>query len=432
MKSGKHMDQKPQSKKIRNLFSDADEKPEAVISYDDEDLKERQKVRKVPKAVYLSSLLLLLVLVGLAVYMNWGKFTLETFGSWFKVQLMGTGTGDGFPVEIQGNTVYERNFIHTDGNVALLSDTDFTVLNSTGKEVFKVRHSFDNPALNSRGGNYILYNSGSTGYIVQTGSDTTVTDVTDKVPEGTEIPMDYPISAAAVAADGSYALAVQSTEYASTLRAYSKSGVYKYSFYLADKYITSMSISPSGTMAVISTLSSDKGELTSNLMVLDFNSSSGTPVNTHTSSDNMILEVLWTDDQKILAIGDKAALVCNAAEYTYTEHSYEGKQLTAYELSGSKAVLSISGYEHAGACTVMVLGGESPLQLDTEERVTSISSFSGTTAVLTGSTILFYDSTTGQQMGTANAGKDVKAIALANESTAYLLGISQIRIVSAE
>lgn len=106
--------------------------------------------------------------------------------------------------------------------------------------------------------------------------------------------------------------------------------------------------------------------------------------------------------------------------------------MTAYELSGSKAVLSISGYEHAGACTVMVLGGESPLQLDTEERVTSISSFSGTTAVLTGSTILFYDSTTGQQMGTANAGKDVKAIALANESTAYLLGISQIRIVSAE
>lgn len=431
MKSGKHMDPKSQGK-IRNLFADADDKPEASIEYDDEDLKERPKVRKVPKAVYLSSLLLLLVLVGLAVYMNWGKFTLETFGSWFKVQLMGTGTGDGYPVEIQGNTVYEKNFIHTDGNVALLSDTDFTVLNNTGKEVFKVRHSFDNPALRTRGGNYILYNSGGADYIVQTGSDTTVTDKTDKVPENTEAPVDYPISAAAVAADGSYALAVQSTEYASTLRAYSKTGVFKYSYYLADKYITSVSISPSGTMAVISTLSSDKGELTSSLLILDFNSSSGTPLNSYTSKDNMVMDVLWTDDQKILAIGDRAALLCDTASYVYTEYSYEGKQLTAYELGGDKAVLSISGYEHAGACTVMVLGGESPLQLETEERVSSISSFGGTTAVLTGSTIQFYDSTTGQQMGSADAGKDVKAIALANESTAYLLGISQIRMVSAE
>ena len=426
------MNDKSQTKKIRNLFQDSEEKPEAVIAYDDEDLKERHTVKKIPKAVYLSSLLLLLVLVGLAVYMNWGKFTLDTFGSWFKVQLMGTGTGDGYPVNIKGNTVYEGNFLHTDGNVALLSDTAFTVLNNTGKEVFTVRHSFDNPALRAKGGNYILYNSGSTDYMVQIGSDTTVTDQTDKAPENAEEPVDYPISAAAVAADGSYALAVQSAEYASTLRAYSKSGVNKYNFYLSDQYITSVSMNPSGTMAVISTLGSNKGELTSSLMVLDFNSSSGTPLNSYTSSDNMIMEVLWTDEQKILAVGDKAAVLCSTSSYEYIEYSYEGKQLTAYELSGNRAVISISGFEYAGACTVMVLGGESPLQLETEERVTSISSFSGTTAVLTGTAIRFYDSTTGQQMGTADAGKDVKAIALANESTAYLLGISQIRIVSAE
>jgi len=424
------MNQKPPTRKIRNLFSDSDEKPEAVIEYDDEDLKERQKVKRIPKAVYLSSLLLLLVLVGLAVYMNWGKFTPDTFGSWFKVQLMGTGTGDGYPVDINGNTVYERNFIHTDGNVALLSDTDFTVLNNTGKEVFKVRHSFDNPALSARGGNYILYNSGNTDYMVQIGSDTTVTDQTDKSPENTQAPPDYPISAAAVAADGSYALAVQSAEYASTLRAYSKSGVNKFNFYLSDQYITSVSISPSGTMAVISTLGSDKGELTSKLMVLDFNSE--TPLSSYTSGDNMIVDVLWTDNQKILAVGDKAAVLCNTTGYEYTEYSYEGKLLTAYELGGDKAILSISGYEYAGACTVIALGGESALLQETEERVTSISSFAGTTALLTGDTILFYDSTTGQQMGTADAGKDIKAIALANESSVYLLGISQIRSVSAE
>ena len=125
------MDQKSQTKKIRNLFSDDQEKPEAVVAYDDEDVKERAKVRKVPKAVYLSSLLLLLVLVGLAVYMNWGKFTLETFGSWFKVQLMGTGTGDGYPVVIQGNTFYESYFTHSAGNVARFICTDFTVPNNT-------------------------------------------------------------------------------------------------------------------------------------------------------------------------------------------------------------------------------------------------------------------------------------------------------------
>ena len=41
--------------------------------------------------------------------------------------------------------------------------------------------------------------------------------------------------------------------------------------------------------------------------------------------------------------------------------------------------------------------------------------------------LILYDSSTGNELARADAGSDAKSIALANESTAYVLGVSEIR-----
>lgn len=420
MKRGKRINTKADTQRIRRVDFRSNS-PDAVVEYDEDESKsERYKPKKVHKAVYISALALILVVIGLAVYMNWGKFTFETFGSWFKVQLMGTGQGDGYPVDIKGNNVYKENFAHTDGNAVILSDTAFTVLNSTGKEVFSVRHSFDTPAVTATDGNYLLYNSGGTGYMVQIGSDTTVSGTSD-----------YPISAGAVGSDGTYALGVQSKEFASSFEAYKKTGVKKYWYSFADRYITAVSINPSNTMAVVCTIGSEKGELNSTITVLDFNDASK-PVSEYTTRDNMIMDVVWTGSERIMTVGDKSAVICNVSSYSYHEYSYGGKRLTAYELSQNNAIISISSYEYSGSCSVMVIGGTGePIQVESRTRVTSISAYAGVFALLVGDNIDFYDLTTGEKRDSIDAGKDVKGIALGSESMAYLLGITQIRTVYA-
>ncbi len=50
--------------------------------------------------------------------------------------------------------------------------------------------------------------------------------------------------------------------------------------------------------------------------------------------------------------------------------------------------------------------------------------------LLAGGQVVFCDYTTGMELGRADGGADAKSIALASESRAYVLGVSEVRSVS--
>ena len=58
----------------------------------------------------------------------------------------------------------------------VLSDTAFTVLGPSGQEVFSQRHSLNQPVLKEAAGNYLLYNQGSTGYLIASGTEVRLED----------------------------------------------------------------------------------------------------------------------------------------------------------------------------------------------------------------------------------------------------------------
>lgn len=409
---------KPSEQQLKEMKKEYEQEVRAVIEYG-EDVPAPKKPSKLnSKLLYIIGGILLVVTIFLIVWLNKDTFSFTESLAWIKVQIVGAGDGDGFPVQIKGTNISEKNFIGVDGNVAALSDTALTVLNSTGKEMYSVRHSFDNPSMRHSGNTFILYNLGGTGYTVQMGIDTVVSDVAER-----------DISAAAVAENGEYALGVQGTEVASELDVYTRDGKKKYNYSFFDSYITAISLNSTGSKGAVCSLTSSNGELLSKLTVLDFNSSE--PIAEYESRGNMLVDVLWGEGGRIYAVGDSALIIGSDSMFTFEEFSYGGRYLTAYCLENSRAYVSISGHEHTGACTVhMFSDSPAPVVMDTFTRVESISPYGGSVGVLANGEIIFFETAEGREIGKVKAGTDVKSIALATDSMAYALGISEIRAAS--
>ena len=123
----------------------------ASITYED---GKGKKPAAVPKAVYRAAVILLVLVVALALWMNRTSLNPESIGSWLKLQITGAEIGDGFPVQITGSEVQEANFLAQGGNAVVLSDTVFSILNPTGREELSLRHSLNHPVLQEAGGRF--------------------------------------------------------------------------------------------------------------------------------------------------------------------------------------------------------------------------------------------------------------------------------------
>ena len=151
-----------------------EELPQAAIEYGEgEDGEEKgKKPFQTPKAVYRVAVVLLVAVLALALWVNRDNLTPEKIWNWVQIQVMGDGTGDGYPLSITGSSVAERNFLCTDGNAVVLSDTALTITGPSGQELLSLRHSFNQPVLESASGKYLLFNQNSTGYLVADSSGT--------------------------------------------------------------------------------------------------------------------------------------------------------------------------------------------------------------------------------------------------------------------
>lgn len=393
-------------------YENDDDDPE---TYDEGE--ERLKKIRIPKAVYRIALILLALVLGLACWVNRDKLTLENITSWVKLQFVGDSAGDGFPVSITGSSVAAANFTAQNGNVLILSDTALTSLDVSARSLLSLRHSFSEPSMRTAGDKTLLYNQGSVGYLLLSGTRTIVDD---------SAPHD--ILVGAVAQNGRHALGTQGEDGASELDVYQRDGSLQFQYMFARDYITAAALNYDGTMGGVCTVRAEKGELVSRIVIFDFNQPD--PIAEFSVEGNYLLDLYWTEGGDIYAVGDTAILLADSSRYEFTEYSYDGRRLTAYHLGQGRAFLSVSAYEHAGPSTLLVFRKKAePLRIEAPERIVSVSSYGGTVAVLADTNALFFDSSTGMRLGETPAGSDAKGIALSSESLAYVLGISEARTV---
>lgn len=408
--------------------------PEAEYEYEDisssseRELEQEQKkreLRRLPKAVYAVSAVLLAVVIGLSLWVNREYLTWDNMKTWAKQQVLGPESGDGFPVQITGANVAEKNFCCYNGSAALLSDTAFSIIDGNGKEEASVRHSFSQPVMKRSGGYFLLYNAGSTRYSLFSGGRA--------LTEGTA-PQD--VITGCVSASGKFALGMTGSVGASKLEVYMKNGSLQYEYPFARDYITAAAMNYDGSYGAVCTVCSEKGEMVSRLTILSFNETE--PVVQYETRGNLLLDVYWGENGVIYGVGDSALLLGKSSDFQFTEYSYQGRQLTAYDLSAGRAFLSISAYEHAGASTLLAfdgtqaLGEQNPVRMEQPQRIESVSTSGGTVGMLAGGEVAFCDYITGMELGRAAAGVDAKAVSLASERRAYVLGVSEVRLAEIE
>ncbi len=378
--------------------------------------KTGNKPSLVPKWVYRVSIILLLAVLVLVWWFNRENLTVENISDWVQTRVVGMGVGDGYPVSIPGGETEKGNFLSVDQEAVVVSNTSLLAWNSTGKETMSVQHSCSQPAVVQAGGRYLVYSIGGTSYQIETHTRNVLKGEAEaKILTGT------------LASDGRFALVTQSEDYACRLTVYLKDGSVQYEYDFSQAYVTSVALNSSGTKGFASGVTTKDGGLVSVLYIFDFNEEK--PVYTISNEDTVVLSSAWGSDGKICAVGDRKTLWLNPNDGSVQEFNYEGQQLTAFAMDGSRVLLSLSSYAVSGACTLKEFRGspEVVTQIESEDTVKSVSMYGETLAYLAGGTVQACSSSTGESLGSCNAGGDAREIALQNESSVYLLGVSEIR-----
>lgn len=376
-------------------------------------LSEEKKPR-VSKLLYRIIAALLIAVVLLIILENKDNLTPENIGNWIRTKAVGFGFGDGYPAELTGSTALVGNFGAADGNLYVVSDTALTVLNGSAKEMFSARHSYNDPAVSEASGRYLLYNAGGTGYRVETSSGTEVSGTSDSS-----------ITTGVICDSGKFALAVQPSDYASELRVYNKNGSLQYKYSFADSYITAVALNTDGTRAAVASTITHAGTLISRITVLDMSETE--PIAEYESDGNLIFAVQWNRSGRVTAIGDTETLVSDTS-YNFTPYAYDGRTVTAYTLIPSGAVVSVSNYAYGGDSTLLIFRDSAePVESDLSGRAVWLSAAGNKVAALLSSSVVSTDLTTGRQEAACNVPADTKSIAMADESTVYLLGVREIR-----
>lgn len=381
--------------------------------------KRTRRESRIPRWVYRIILILILCVLAMLIWFNRSNLTPSNVVDWVQNQVIGMGIGDGYPTKIAGSTVSVGNFKSVNKEAIFVSNTALTELNATAKEIISRQHSFSNPVMKVNGSRALVYNLGGKGYQLESQSKTLVKT------NGQEN-----ILAGALAANGRFALVTQSNGYFGQLSAYTEDNKKKSDYWFSEYFPTAVALNKDGTKAAVTAVSAKDGGLTSAVYILNLNSGK-TVAPFAVFPENMMLDVVYCDDGSIVAIGDKLTTVIHESQ-SKTDFDYQGLQLSSYCVDTSRTALSLSPYKSTASGKLVVLDGtgKTAVSINFKQKIMSVSLYGDTVAALVNSKVQFYSATTGSPTGSCDAGDDATAIALRDESSVYILGVSEIRLAS--
>lgn len=410
-KSGKYSDRSRENKRRRKR---------EVISYEDMPLEEyeddRTEISKpaVKRILIIAGIILVLGLITFAVA-NRDSLTPERIGNWFKYDVLGS-KDTGFPVDIQGSGITQGNFLYN-GNITYVSDTAFVTLSNDGNEMAYNQITFAEPEIVADGDKVIVYNLGGIGYAV--GTQTELSNTKDTKED---------IFTADINSKGYYCVVTKADGYLSKLHVYNNHNEKLYSYSFSDYYVTSVALNNDGTGCVACGLAGKDGSISSVAYVLDF--AKEEPKATFSLDDNTIYDVEYLDGGNVCMIGSQASFTLDIGGANLNQIDYNQMQLTSYDINTDTAsfVLSLSRSGDGRKCSLEYINkaGEIVSVNDTELACESISLYKNRLAVLQNNTCYLFD-TEGTKIGKAKTGNGSLAVKLESPSTAYILGINEIR-----
>ncbi|MGN1043435.1 MAG: DUF5711 family protein [Acutalibacteraceae bacterium] len=349
--------------------------------------------------------------VFMILWVNRINFLPENIILWAQEKIFSIGFLDSFPCKIDGEKILSKNFQIYDKNIYALSDTSLSIINSKGKIVRKSKHNFSNPCLKISGIRQIIYDIGGKNYKLESFCKTLFEGKTDKK-----------IISCAVSETGSFAIITESVNHLSELTVYNKSHAEKYHYYFSDIYVTDVCLNSFATKAFISGISTENGEITSEIYVLDFTSE--IPEHKIKLSNNTCTTLNILSNENLLAIGDKYMSFINTKNYTNKNLEYNNKILKFYDFSKDYGICccltpSVADNESDEIISVDIAGNEIT-KLDTEVGLRSISQRKNRIIGVSADKLYSY-SISSKLEGTMPVKHHLKKIILLPNSTMYTL-----------
>ncbi len=383
--------------------------------------KREKKPSPLRRRLVKTVLILLAAFLALVLWMNRDNLHPETVMDWLQEKIVGMGVGDGYPASFVGSVVEKGNFSSENGDLIMVSDTHLTVLNSTAKELISRQHSFSSPVLKTAGTRMLVYSQGGKGYQVETYSKTLKKNTLEEM-----------IFSGTICSDGTYGLLTEAEGYLGMLTVYTPENEQRFRYRFSSCYPVAAAVDPGSNRAVVTGINAEAGALVSMVYVLDMNSSEAVaPVGTYT--DTFFFDAVMHPDSSASLIGDTQTVVI-PKDGAPVSFDYGGRHLAAYSISQGRTALCLFPYENAehGELILLDSSGKTLLTIPLEKGIKDVSLQGNTVAVLEEGMIRAYSAADGTSRGTAAVGKDSFAITLRDESSAYVLGISQVNLTYLE
>lgn len=397
-----------------------------VLTYEDMPLDERRtesnsrKANVNKKRIITAAVILVLVFIIVFFAFSGDRFSMHNISNFIRYGVLNSKSDESFPLNIQGESISAGNFQRIGQDICYSSDTKTQLLNNYGRSVYTAQHAFINPVLVTGSRDTLVYNLGGTGFqIIGKDGNTFNSDAQDN------------ILVADITDNGAYALVTQSSGYLSKLYVYNEEHEQIFAYSFADYYVTSVSLNSSGSRAVVSGVSALDGMDIASLYVLDF--TKDTPLFFFELENNIIYEISYLNDKCACAIGRSASYTVNTRSGTVETASYEGRDLTAYDINADTDTftLSLSSSGDGRNCNILSYNsnGREERSFTIDEKIIDLSTYKGRVALLTNDSVLLY-SKDGNRISEKLLSSDPHSVALYTIADAYILCTGYIDTVS--
>ncbi len=385
-----------------------------VLSYEElpledyeKDSEEKAKIKLDKKKILIAcTVIVALVLVVVLIF---------TAGSC--ASCSGIQDGVEFTHTVSGSTVEAGNFTGFSGGLAYVSDTGFVYLSSKGEVVYKEQLKFKTPVLRVADSKALVYDSGAKEFSIFNDSKKLYSGKTEST-----------IYMADITSEGVYALITDSSGYNSKLTVYSLDNTVRYAYSFSDYYITSVALNSTGEEAVVCGVSAESGIFKSAVYVLNFKQQGNKAFKS--ISNDIILDCAFLSDDAICAVGREKAYSLKGRDFSeFGVFSYEDMTLTAYDINEDmdRLTLSLSRSGDGRNCNVIILNARAEVEntLETEEKITSLSTFKDRVVTLNSGSVMLYNDR-GELLDTREVSANQKQLRLLSTRWLYVLGIDQI------
>jgi len=369
--------------------------------------KKKANKKNIPKLILTA----LIVIAFAYVWINADRIFEPLRGIASKIETR-TSTTVGFPIDLPGSAGY--SFEPFGENFSLLTDTYLYTYETTGKQIYALRHGYSNPAQLTSDRRILLYDKTSYNFALYNKTSL----IYEKV-------LEDKIICGALGSNDMVAIVTNSSRYSNVLYVYDSGGNWKYTKKFADENVMQVSFTDDAEHIIVSTISVDSGEIVTNYYKYSIRSTEGSEWK-YSFRDNSLPCGLFTDGDVVISVCDNKVLSINYDDGTLNgEYNYNGT-LRDFEISSDFTALYYNDVSTNRNTIITLDSSAQPLSVtNAGSNAVKILLNNGNVYVLDGTQIKIFNTSLLENGGLITLKEDYSDFIIISDNT-YLLGYDTV------